>query len=117
MEEKTACGLDKEEVFKHTVSLRACEEGCARHLHGGDDHPSVHHELAQRRRALVAVPAVDHQQAADVSELSDGEVCRQRRLLPLLGTTEPAPRSEVREAFRDTSCDKWKYHEAFKDTM
>lgn len=56
------------------------------HLHGGDDHASVHDELAQRRRALVAVPAVDHQQATDVLKLSDGEVGRQRRLLPLLMT-------------------------------
>lgn len=53
-------------------------------LHGGDDHSSVHHKLPQRRRALVAVPAVDHEQAADVLELSDGKVCRQRRLLPFL---------------------------------
>lgn len=58
------------------------------HLHGGDDHASVHDELTQSRRALVAVSAVDHQQPADVFELSDGEVRRQRRLLPFLGQTQ-----------------------------
>lgn len=57
-------------------------------LHGGDDHPSVHDELSQRGRALVAVPAVNHEQAADVSELSDGEIGRQRRLLPFLQTNQ-----------------------------
>lgn len=46
----------------------------------------MHDELAQRRRALVAVPAVDHQQAADVLELGDGEVGGQGRLLPFLLT-------------------------------
>lgn len=54
------------------------------HLHGGDDHPSVHDELAQSCGAFVAVPAVNHQQPADVLELGDGEVCSQRRLLAFL---------------------------------
>lgn len=53
-------------------------------LHGGDDHAAVHDELAQRRRALVAVAAVDHEQPPDVLELRDGEVGGQRRLLSLL---------------------------------
>ncbi len=56
------------------------------YLHGGDDHSSVHDELTQRCRALVAVPAVDHQQATDVLKLSDGEISGQRRLLPFLLT-------------------------------
>lgn len=47
------------------------------YLHGGDDHASVHDKLAQRRRALVTVPAVNHEQATDVLKLSDGEVCGQ----------------------------------------
>lgn len=46
----------------------------------------MHDELTQRRRALVAVPAVNHEQATDVLKLSDGEVCGQRRLLPFLFT-------------------------------
>lgn len=44
----------------------------------------MHHKLAERCRALVAVSAVNHKEAADVLKLSDGEVCSQRRLLPLL---------------------------------
>lgn len=56
------------------------------YLHSGDDHASVHDELTQRCRALVAVPAVNHEQATDVLKLSDGEVCGQRRLLPFLLT-------------------------------
>lgn len=44
----------------------------------------MHDELTQRCRALVAVPAMNHEQAADVLKLSDGEVCGQRRLLPFL---------------------------------
>lgn len=44
----------------------------------------MHDELAQRRRPLVAAPPVHHEQPADVRELRDGEVCRQRRRLPLL---------------------------------
>ena len=57
---------------------------CFLYLHGGDDHPSVHHKLTQSRRTLVAVPAVNHEQAADVLELSDGEVRGQRRLFSFL---------------------------------
>lgn len=56
------------------------------YLHGGDDHASVHDELTQCCRALVAVPAVNHEEATDVLKLSDGEVCGQRRLLPFLFT-------------------------------
>lgn len=64
---------------KHTFSLGL-------YLHGGDDHSSVHDELSQRCGALVAVPAVNHEQPTDVLKLSDGEVCSQRRLLPFLFT-------------------------------
>lgn len=46
----------------------------------------MHDKLTQRCRALVAVPAVNHEQTTDVLKLSDGEVCSQRRLLPLLFT-------------------------------
>lgn len=56
------------------------------YLHCGDDHPSVHDKLAQRSWALVAVPAMDHEQAANVLKLSDREVCSQRRLLAFLIT-------------------------------
>lgn len=54
------------------------------YLHGGDDHASVHHKLTQRCGALVAVSAVNHKQTANVLKLSDGKVCGQRCLLPLL---------------------------------
>lgn len=54
------------------------------YLHGGDDHASVHDKLTQCCRAFVAVPAVNHKQAANVLKLSDGKVCGQRCLLPLL---------------------------------
>lgn len=46
------------------------------------------HELAEGGRALVAVSAVHHEQAAKVLELSDGEVCRQRSLFSLLKANE-----------------------------
>ena len=48
-------------------------------------------ELAEGGRALVAVAAVHHEQAAEVPELSDGEVGGQRSLLALLG-----PHVEIR---------------------
>lgn len=57
------------------------------HLHGGDDEASVHDELTQCRRALVAVASVHHEQPADVLELRDGEVGRQRGLLAFLQGT------------------------------
>ena len=59
---------------------------CARaHLHGADAEAPVDDELAEGGRALVAVAAVHHEQAAEVPELSDGEVGGQRSLLALLG--------------------------------
>lgn len=63
------------------------------HLHGGDDHASVHDELTQSCGTFVAVPAVNHQEAPDVFELSDGEICSQRRLLSLLGWRHQDPTS------------------------
>lgn len=73
------------EVTRKNKSVCLCLK-YSPYLHGGDDHASVHDELAQSCRALVAVPAVNHEQATDVFKLSDGEVCSQRRLLPFLFT-------------------------------
>lgn len=42
------------------------------------------HELTEGRRALVAVPTMHHEQAAEMLELGDGEVRCQRGLLPFL---------------------------------
>lgn len=58
------------------------------YLHGGDDHAPVHDELSQSSGAFVAVSAVNHQQTADVFELSYREVGRQRRLFPFLKNTQ-----------------------------
>lgn len=44
------------------------------HLHGADAEAPVDDELAEGGRALVAVATVHHEQAAEVPELSDGEV-------------------------------------------
>lgn len=54
------------------------------HLHGADAETAMDDELAQGRRALVAVASVNHEQSAQVLELSDGEIRSQRRLLPFL---------------------------------
>ena len=53
-------------------------------MHGRDDEASVNDELRQRRRSLVAVSSVHHQEAPKVAELSDGEVCCERRLSTFL---------------------------------
>lgn len=58
------------------------------HLHGADAQTPVDHELAEGGRALVAVPAVHHEQPAKVLELSDGEVCSQRSLFSFLKSDE-----------------------------
>lgn len=83
-------------LLKTRFSSRRARASPRAHLHGGDDHASVHDELAQRRRALVAVPAVDHQQVTDVLELGDGEVGGQGRLLPFLLTHTHRSHSEIR---------------------
>ena len=53
------------------------EDGGEDGLHGGDDEASVDDELRESRRSLVAVATVYHQQPTQVTELCDGEVCRQ----------------------------------------
>ena len=44
------------------------------HQHGADAEAPVDDELAEGGRALVAVAAMHHEQAAEVPELSDGDV-------------------------------------------
>lgn len=60
------------------------QPGAPAHLHGADAEAAVDDELAERGRALVAVAAVHHEQAAQVLELGDGEVCSQGSLLAFL---------------------------------
>ena len=43
----------------------------------------MYNELAERRRPLVTVTTVHQQKMADVTELCDGEIARQRCLLSL----------------------------------
>lgn len=45
-------------------------EACWRYLHGADAQAPVDDELAEGCRALVAVSTVDHQQTAQMFELS-----------------------------------------------
>ena len=49
-------------------------------------------ELAERCRSLVAVASVDHEETAQMFELSHGEVCGERGLLAFLWGTQRAVR-------------------------
>lgn len=59
------------------------------------------HELAEGRRALVAVSAVDHEQPAEMLELSDGEVCSQGRLFSFLKSDEIGHRQKHKKRSRE----------------
>lgn len=74
-------------LFTLNVCAWVCIHSCVCYLHGGDDHAAVHDELAESRRAFVAVAAVYHQQPADVLELGYGEIGGQRCLSSLLEHT------------------------------
>lgn len=95
--------MTSELLQKFSLSNEKCPEtnfplqvrGMA-YLHSGNDKASVHDELAEGCRPLVAVAPMDHEQPADVLELGDGEVGRQGSLLPLLGGEQGPPRSMVR---------------------
>lgn len=58
------------------------------YLHGADAQASVDDKLAEGCGAFVAVSTVDHQQAAQMFELSHREVCCQRGLLSFLPNTK-----------------------------
>lgn len=74
------------------------------YLHGADAQAPVDDKLAEGRRALVAVSAVDHEETAQMFELSHREVSGQRGLLSFLPNTKKGtggPEDELREAFTD----------------
>lgn len=52
------------------------------------------HKLAEGGRALVAIPAMHHEQPAKVLELSDGEVRSQRSLFSFLKSDKIGHRQE-----------------------
>lgn len=56
------------------------------YLHGADAQAPVDDELGEAGRSLVAVPPVDHEESAQVLELSHREVRSQRCLFPFLST-------------------------------
>lgn len=58
------------------------------YLHGADAQASVDDKLAEGCGAFVAVSPVDHQQTAQMFELSHREVCCQRGLLSFLPNTK-----------------------------
>lgn len=58
------------------------------YLHGADAQAPVDDKLAESCRPFVAVPTVDHEETAQMFELSHGEVGCQRGLLPFLSNTE-----------------------------
>ena len=58
------------------------------YLHGADAQTPVDDELTERRRPFVAVATVDHEQTAQMLELSHREVGSQRGLLSFLSNTQ-----------------------------
>lgn len=63
-------------------------EACRCYLHGTDAQAPVDDKLAEGCRALVAVSTVDHQQTAQMFELSHREVRSQSGLLSFLTNTK-----------------------------
>lgn len=76
--------LPDHEEAREESDGREVEDGGEDSLHCGDDETAMNDELAQRCRTLVAVAAMNHQEAPQVAELCNGEVGSQRRLLSLL---------------------------------
>lgn len=58
------------------------------YLHGTDAQTSVDDELAEGCRPFVAVATVDHEETAQMLELSHREVGSQRGLLSFLSNTQ-----------------------------
>lgn len=78
------------------------------HLHGADAETAMDDELTQGRRALVAVTSMNHEQSAQVLELSDGEICSQRRLLPFLKTQTQTNTSTSYRPWKKNTVSKWR---------
>lgn len=90
-----ACCMTCNYLISIFFSNAATFRGCV-YLHGADAQAPVDDELAERRRALVAVAPVDHEEATQVFELSHGEVCSQRGLLSFLSHTHTKHRGSAR---------------------
>ena len=60
------------------------EYAAENHLDDGNDEPAVNDEVRQSRGALVGVPAVPEHEVAQVAELRNREVTRERGLHSLL---------------------------------
>lgn len=70
------------------------------YLHGTDAQAPVDDKLAEGCRALVAVSAVDHEETAQMFELSYGEVSGQRGLFSFLSNTKKAQKAQRTSCMR-----------------